>query len=99
MRVSVKKWGNSAAVRIPAAVLDAAHVQIDEEVDIREEDGRIVIEAAREKKYKLDDLLKGITKSYWQIRSRASIGTPERQFGSGKRRRRSWLTCVRRLQR
>jgi antitoxin MazE len=62
MRVSVKKWGNSAAVRIPAAVLEATQVQLDELVDIREEAGRIVIEPVREKSYKLDDLLKGITK-------------------------------------
>ena len=37
-------------------------MEIDQEVDIREESGRIVIEPVREKKYKLDDLLKGITK-------------------------------------
>jgi antitoxin MazE len=62
MKTSVKKWGNSAAVRIPAAVLEATHVQIDDEVDIREEAGRIVIEPVRETRCKLDDLLKGITK-------------------------------------
>jgi antitoxin MazE len=62
-------------VRIPAAVLDAAHVRIDEEVDIREEEGRIVIEAAREKKYKLDDLLKGITKN--NIHKEIDFGEPE----------------------
>ena len=37
-------------------------MEIDEEVDIREESRRIVTEPVREKKYKLDDLLKGITK-------------------------------------
>jgi len=42
MRTSVKKWGNSAAVRIPAAVLEATHVEIDREVDIREQAGRIL---------------------------------------------------------
>jgi antitoxin MazE len=62
MKASVKKWGNTAAVRIPAVVLEAAHVEIDQEVDIREEAGRIVIEPVRERKYKLGDLLKGITK-------------------------------------
>jgi len=62
MRASVKKWGNSAAVRIPAVVMQAAEVQIDQEVDIREEAGRIVIEPVREKTYKLDELLKGITR-------------------------------------
>jgi antitoxin MazE len=75
MRASVKKWGNSAAVRIPAAVLEATHVQLDEEVDIREEAGRIVIEPIREKKYKLEDLLKGVTKD--NIHEEIDFGRPE----------------------
>jgi antitoxin MazE len=62
MRATVKKWGNSAAVRIPAAILQAARVGLDEAVDVREEAGRIVIEPVRQKKYDLDDLLKGITR-------------------------------------
>jgi antitoxin MazE len=61
MKGVVKKWGNSAAVRIPAVVLEAMHLTIDEEVDIREEAGRIIIEPVREKSYRLDDLLNGIT--------------------------------------
>ncbi len=61
MRASVKKWGNSAAVRIPAAVLEATQVRIDEEVDIREESGRIVIEPVRDKTYKLEDLVRRIS--------------------------------------
>jgi antitoxin MazE len=61
MKASIKKWGNSAAVRIPSAVLAASHVRIDEEVDIREEAGKIVIEPIRRKKYRLDDLLKRVT--------------------------------------
>ncbi len=28
MKVIVKKWGNSAAVRIPAPVMAAAHVEL-----------------------------------------------------------------------
>jgi antitoxin MazE len=62
MRIAIKKWGNSAAVRIPASVLEATQLEIDEEVNIREESGRVVIEPVREKKYKLDDLLKQITR-------------------------------------
>ena len=61
MKATVKKWGNSAAVRIPAAVMEAMHLDLDEAVEVREEKGRIVIEPARPKKYALDDLLKGIT--------------------------------------
>lgn len=61
MEVIVKKWGNSAAVRIPAAILAAAHVVLDQPVDVREEQGRIVIEPVRRKTYKLGELLGGIT--------------------------------------
>jgi len=61
MEVIVKKWGNSAAVRIPAAVMVAAHVALNQAVEVREEQGRIVIEPVRRKEYKLDELLGGIT--------------------------------------
>lgn len=62
MRAVVKKWGNSAAVRIPASVVQAADLCLDEAVDIREESGRIVSEPVRRKRYDLGDLLKGITR-------------------------------------
>ncbi|MFM7611179.1 MAG: PbsX family transcriptional regulator, partial [Alphaproteobacteria bacterium] len=32
MKVLVKKWGNSAALRIPAAVMAAAQVSLDQPV-------------------------------------------------------------------
>ena len=61
MKVIVKKWGNSAAVRIPASVMSAAHVELEQTVQVREEKGRIVIEPVRRKAYQLDELLGGIT--------------------------------------
>jgi antitoxin MazE len=61
MRATVKKWGNSAAVRIPASVMQATHLDLDDVVDVREEAGRIVIEPVRQKTYQLAELLKGIT--------------------------------------
>jgi len=61
MEVIVKKWGNSAAVRIPAAIMAAAHVALDQHVEVREEQGRIIIEPVRHKEYKLDELLGRIT--------------------------------------
>ncbi len=61
MRVTIKKWGNSASVRIPASVMQAAHLQLDEDVEVREEDGRIVIEPVRPALYDLSLLLDGIT--------------------------------------
>jgi antitoxin MazE len=60
MRATVKKWGNSSAVRIPSSVMKAAHLHLDEVVEVHEEKGRIIIEPVRQKTYKLEDLLKGI---------------------------------------
>ena len=44
MRITVKQWGNSAAVRLPATILEAANLKLEQQVEIREENGRIVIE-------------------------------------------------------
>ncbi|MBV2183855.1 MAG: AbrB/MazE/SpoVT family DNA-binding domain-containing protein [Rhizobium sp.] len=56
----VKKWGNSPAVRLPAAVMEAAHLALDQAVEVRAENGRVIIEPASPV-YSLDDLLAGIT--------------------------------------
>ena len=61
MKAMVKKWGNSASVRIPAAVLEAARLQLDQPVDVREEGGRIIIEPLRPEIYDLAALVSGIT--------------------------------------
>ncbi len=61
MQGVVKKCGNSAAVRIPASVLEAAQVRLDQPVDIREEDGRIVIEPLRPVVHDIEVLVGGIT--------------------------------------
>ncbi len=61
MNQHVKKWGNSAAVRIPAAMLAAAGLKTDDPVDVREEGGRIVIEKVQSAPVTLDWLLEGIT--------------------------------------
>ena len=61
MRATVKKWGNSAAVRIPAPVLQASGLELDEAVEVRGEAGRIVLEPVRQKKFDLGTLLDRIT--------------------------------------
>jgi len=61
MKSMIKKWGNSASVRIPAVVMEAARLSLDDAVDVREEGGRIVIEPVRQREYDLDELLADIT--------------------------------------
>jgi antitoxin MazE len=48
-------------VRIPAAVLEAAHLGLDQPVNVHEEGGRIVIEPLQPARYNLDALVAGIT--------------------------------------
>ena len=61
MRGVVKKWGNSAAVRIPASVMQAADIALEAPVTVREENGRIIIEPERRPDIDLDDLISEIT--------------------------------------
>ena len=61
MRVQVKKWGNSASVRIPTSIMASAALRIDQEVDVREEHGRIIIEPVSGPAYDLDKLLDAMT--------------------------------------
>lgn len=61
MKAVVKKWGNSAAVRIPAAIMEAAHLTLEQVLDVREEGGRLIIEPVEEESVSLEELVAGIT--------------------------------------
>ena len=43
MEMTIKKWGNSLATRIPKAIVDSVGLEIDQEVVIEAVDGKIVI--------------------------------------------------------
>lgn len=58
MRVEVQKWGNSAAVRVPAPALKDAGMQVGQSLELRVEEGRLVMEPASES---LEDLLAKMT--------------------------------------
>jgi len=58
MQMTIKKWGNSLATRIPKAIAESANLHFDQLVDIEEVNGKIVITPiAAKKEYKLDELL------------------------------------------
>lgn len=59
--VTVKKWGNSPAVRIPVSVMQDAAVNVDDEFEISLDNGRIILAPVRAKKYSLAELLDGVT--------------------------------------
>ena len=61
MRLTVKKWGNSASIRIPSSIMQSVNLLLDDPVDMREEAGRIIIEPIKLKEYSLQNLLASIT--------------------------------------
>ena len=62
VQTRIQKWGNSLAVRIPKAFVKEAHVAYGTPVDLSVNDGKIVIDPYAEPEYRLEDLLKGVTK-------------------------------------
>jgi len=63
MRVALKKWGNSASVRIPAPLMREFGLSVNQEVDLKAEGGKLVIEPVREEvpRYSLTALVAEIT--------------------------------------
>lgn len=72
----VKKWGNSPAVRIPAAIMESAHLSLNQAVQVRADHGRVIIEPAVPG-YDLDVLLAGITPE--NRHAEADFGAPQGQ--------------------
>jgi len=60
VQITVKKWRNSAAIRLPAKVMNAAQVDIEQRVKVRVEGRKIVLDPAIEED-NLDSLLAQIT--------------------------------------
>lgn len=60
MHVEIQKWGNSGAIRLPAAVMKQVNVALGDHLDLKTEDGRIVL-APAQCVYRLSDLVAGIT--------------------------------------
>ena len=61
MHTTIKKWGNSASVRIPQSLMQAAHLTLDQDVEVLEEDGMLVILPVRAVAPDLQALLDQIT--------------------------------------
>jgi antitoxin MazE len=74
MRVLNKKRGNSASVRIPVSVMQAASFGLNDAVEVREENGRIIIESIRQTKYDLTKLLSTINSK--NLHDEVDFGAP-----------------------
>jgi len=58
MEMVIKKWGNSLAVRIPAAIAKTLKIDVDQKVNMELKGGKLIITPVTNIKYDLDDLLK-----------------------------------------
>jgi antitoxin component of MazEF toxin-antitoxin module len=58
MQMTIKKWGNSLATRIPKAVVDSIGLHLDQEVEIEAVNGKIIITPIKTIEYNLEDLLR-----------------------------------------
>ena len=74
MRARVSRWGNSLAIRIPAAFAEETQLQEGASVDVSVENGRLVIAAARPR-YRLDALIAEITDD--NLHGETDWGPPE----------------------
>ena len=61
MQVTMRKWGNSIGVRIPAVILTELNLSAEKKVDVRAEAGRIIIEPIIDSQETLEQLLGQIT--------------------------------------
>ena len=61
LRATVGKWGNSAAVRIPATLLAQANLTDKQAIDLVLSDGKITLEPVTKQDLNLEDLLAQIT--------------------------------------
>lgn len=66
MYAKIQRWGNSQGVRLHKELLERAQLQVDEEVEIRVQDGVLIITPARKirGKYNLEDLVARIPKEH-----------------------------------
>lgn len=61
MDAIIRKWGNSAAIRLPVTAIKDARFSLEQKVRLTVTRGRIVIEPSSRVEYDLDTLVDGIT--------------------------------------
>ena len=74
MNVSIQKWGNSLALRIPSSLAKDIHLHRGSQVEVGVVNGNIMVKPAMRKKYALSQLLKGVSKS--NLHSEQDWGAP-----------------------
>ena len=74
MNATIQKWGNSLALRIPKTVARDTQLKNGSIVNLAVRKGTVIIEPVKKTKYRLDDLLKGVSKK--NIHDSVDTGPP-----------------------
>jgi len=77
MEAVIRKWGNSPALRLPAAALKEAGYRLEQKVNLIVSRGQILIEPSEKVEYDLDDLVRKINSG--NVHSEISFGKPAGQ--------------------
>ena len=77
MTVSVKKWGNSLALRIPKDVAQTLHIENDSMLELRIEEGVMIVEPQKDNL--LESLVSGITEQnvHHEVETGEALGHEE----------------------
>lgn len=77
MKTTVKKWGNSLAIRIPKVISEELGIEYDTEVEMRAKDGFLILNPRPS--YRLKDLLAQVSQEnlHEEIRTGDRTGREE----------------------
>jgi antitoxin MazE len=62
MTATIKKWGNSLALRLPKTLAIDAHIAAGSRVELVRTDEGVLVRVGRKPRYRLSELLTGVTK-------------------------------------
>ena len=65
VKVTVGRWGNNLAVRLPGEIVDAIKLRDGEQVEIEAHDGEAMIRRVRQR-VSLEDLFRGRSPDEWR---------------------------------
>lgn len=66
MTIKIQKWGNSQGIRIPKVILDELNISEKDELEIKVEDNKILIEKIEQRK-NIKELFHGFDGEYKSV--------------------------------
>ena len=57
MRITIKKWGNSAGIVIPGIVLNELDLKVGQSMEAEVKDNKLILKPLTRKRYTLEELL------------------------------------------